>query len=306
MPELELSRLGDHARAAAGRGARRRLLVPLRRRLRRAASPPATSSSTPTYSGPPLRHAALRARAPRSTPGIPVVLEIEVQGARQVRETMPEAVQIFIAPPSLEALRARLVGRGTDDPEQVERAPARRRGGARRPGRVRPRRRQRPPRGRGRRARAIVQGDAASLARRTATLGRMISPRIDQLLEQRRLQLRLRARRRQARAADQLLLPQPRRGDVRRVPAADGRDAARRTTSRSRSRKSPRARSSTTTARPRRQTAMARLLLGVSGGIAAYKALELVRLATKAGHAVRVVQTPTSAAVRRRARRSRR
>jgi phosphopantothenoylcysteine decarboxylase/phosphopantothenate--cysteine ligase len=39
---------------------------------------------------------------------------------------------------------------------------------------------------------------------------------------------------------------------------------------------------------------VSRVLLGVSGGIAAYKALELVRLATKAGHAVRVVQTPTS------------
>ena len=39
---------------------------------------------------------------------------------------------------------------------------------------------------------------------------------------------------------------------------------------------------------------MARILLGVSGGIAAYKSLELVRLATKAGHAVRVIQTPTS------------
>lgn len=39
---------------------------------------------------------------------------------------------------------------------------------------------------------------------------------------------------------------------------------------------------------------MARLLLGVSGGIAAYKALEFVRLATKAGHSVRVIQTPTS------------
>ena len=39
---------------------------------------------------------------------------------------------------------------------------------------------------------------------------------------------------------------------------------------------------------------MSRILLGVSGGIAAYKALELVRLATKAGHAVRVVQTPAS------------
>src|SRR4051794_29929844 len=39
---------------------------------------------------------------------------------------------------------------------------------------------------------------------------------------------------------------------------------------------------------------MARLLLGVTGGIAAYKALELIRLATGAGHAVRVVQTPRS------------
>src|SRR4029077_18454408 len=51
----------------------------------------------------------------------PVVLEIEVQGARQVRAAMPEAVQVFIAPPSLEALRARLIGRGTDDRAEVER-----------------------------------------------------------------------------------------------------------------------------------------------------------------------------------------
>jgi guanylate kinase len=53
--------------------------------------------------------------------GIPVVLEIEVQGARQVRAAMPEAVQVFIAPPSLQALRARLLGRGTDNHEEVER-----------------------------------------------------------------------------------------------------------------------------------------------------------------------------------------
>ena len=39
---------------------------------------------------------------------------------------------------------------------------------------------------------------------------------------------------------------------------------------------------------------MARILLGVSGGIAAYKAVELVRLATGAGHSVRVIQTPAS------------
>jgi len=53
--------------------------------------------------------------------GVPVVLEIEVQGARQVRAAMPEAVQVFIAPPSVEALRSRLVGRGTDDQEEVAR-----------------------------------------------------------------------------------------------------------------------------------------------------------------------------------------
>lgn len=53
--------------------------------------------------------------------GTPVVLEIEVQGARQVRAAMPDALQVFIAPPSLAALRTRLVGRGTDDDEEVER-----------------------------------------------------------------------------------------------------------------------------------------------------------------------------------------
>ena len=53
--------------------------------------------------------------------GAPVVLEIEVQGARQVRASVPDAVQVFIAPPSLEVLRTRLIGRGTDDPEEVER-----------------------------------------------------------------------------------------------------------------------------------------------------------------------------------------
>jgi len=49
-----------------------------------------------------------------------LVLEIEVEGARQVRATLPEAAQVFIAPPSLEALRTRLVGRGSDSEEQIE------------------------------------------------------------------------------------------------------------------------------------------------------------------------------------------
>ena len=72
-----------------------------------------------TYSG--HRYGTLRSEVRRRLDqGHSVVLEIEVQGARQIRETMPEAVRIFIAPPSEEALRNRLVGRGTDDPEQVE------------------------------------------------------------------------------------------------------------------------------------------------------------------------------------------
>jgi guanylate kinase len=71
------------------------------------------------YSG--NRYGTLRSEVKRRfVQGRPVVLEIEVQGARQVRESMPEAVAVFIAPPSLEALRARLVGRGTDSPEQVD------------------------------------------------------------------------------------------------------------------------------------------------------------------------------------------
>ncbi len=67
------------------------------------------------------RYGTLRSELERRIgAGRPVVLEIEVQGARQIRRTMPEAVQIFIAPPSAEVLRTRLVGRGTDDPEEVE------------------------------------------------------------------------------------------------------------------------------------------------------------------------------------------
>ena len=52
--------------------------------------------------------------------GMNVILDIEVQGARQVKEQMPEAVLIFILPPSMEELRRRLVNRGTDSPEVIE------------------------------------------------------------------------------------------------------------------------------------------------------------------------------------------
>ena len=51
--------------------------------------------------------------------GMNVVLDIEVQGARQVREKMPEAILIFVIPPSLEELERRLRGRGTDTEEAI-------------------------------------------------------------------------------------------------------------------------------------------------------------------------------------------
>ncbi|MDO5412301.1 MAG: guanylate kinase [bacterium] len=52
--------------------------------------------------------------------GVNVLLDIEVQGARQVHEKMPDAVKIFIIPPSLETLEKRLKGRGTDTERAIE------------------------------------------------------------------------------------------------------------------------------------------------------------------------------------------
>jgi guanylate kinase len=72
-----------------------------------------------SYSG--RRYGTLRSDLQeRLARGAPVVLEIEVQGARQIAETMPEAVRIFIAPPSEDALRARLIRRGTNSAGDVE------------------------------------------------------------------------------------------------------------------------------------------------------------------------------------------
>jgi guanylate kinase len=65
------------------------------------------------------RYGTLRSELERDAH--PLVLEIEVQGARQVRARVRDAVSVFIAPPSEEALRTRLVGRGSDSIEQIER-----------------------------------------------------------------------------------------------------------------------------------------------------------------------------------------
>lgn len=57
----------------------------------------------------------------RLAAGKPALLEIDLQGARQVRESMPDAHFVFLAPPSFAELERRLVGRGTEDAEERER-----------------------------------------------------------------------------------------------------------------------------------------------------------------------------------------
>jgi guanylate kinase len=72
-----------------------------------------------TYSG--NRYGTLRSEVRRRLDeGHSVVLEIEVQGARQVRAAMRESVQVFIAPPDPVALRHRLESRGTDSLEAID------------------------------------------------------------------------------------------------------------------------------------------------------------------------------------------
>jgi guanylate kinase len=78
-----------------------------------------------------LEWAVVHGRAKYGTPrqpvldklaeGRPALLEIDLQGARQVRETMPEALFVFLAPPSWDELVRRLVGRGTEEAEEQER-----------------------------------------------------------------------------------------------------------------------------------------------------------------------------------------
>lgn len=67
-------------------------------------------------------HAYGTPRAPvleRLASGVPALLEIELQGARQVKQRLPEAHLVFLAPPSFDELARRLTGRGTEEPERV-------------------------------------------------------------------------------------------------------------------------------------------------------------------------------------------
>lgn len=73
------------------------------------------------YSGSKKYYGTPKARiAEQLESGRDVILEIEVDGAMQVKKRMPEAILIFMVPPSMKALRARLIGRGTESADVIE------------------------------------------------------------------------------------------------------------------------------------------------------------------------------------------
>lgn len=68
------------------------------------------------------RYGTLRAPVEeRLAQGLPAILEIDLQGARQIRQSMPQARFVFLAPPSWEELERRLVGRGTESAQEQAR-----------------------------------------------------------------------------------------------------------------------------------------------------------------------------------------
>ena len=127
--------LDDHPHAAPRRGRRRALPLRRRRRVRPAASRRGSSSSGPSCTAA-AKYGTPRGPVERAlAEGRKALLEIDLQGARQVRERMPEALFVFLAPPSWDELVRRLVGRGTETEEERERAPRHRPGRAGRPAR---------------------------------------------------------------------------------------------------------------------------------------------------------------------------
>ena len=241
LPELELS-VSATTRAPRPGETTASTTTSSRARSSTAASPTGDFVEHADYAG--RSYGTLRSELEsRVRAGVPVVLEIEVQGARQVRAAMPEAVQVFIAPPSLEALRTRLVGRGTDDSEEVERrlrvaeqeldaqpefghvvVNDRLEEALEELTRDRRRRARLTPPSVAERAQPSSRAARTTLRFTEERQQNVISPRIDRLLEQVDSNYAERDRRRQARPADQQLLPQPRRGHLRRVPAADDRN----------------------------------------------------------------------------------
>ncbi len=283
-------------------------------------------------------HGAARYGTPRGpveealAAGRPALLEIDLQGARQVRETMPDALFVFLKPPSWDELVRRLVGRGTETEEERAAPPGHRARGAGRRGGVR--RHHRQPRSsrcsrrvgslddwdrltdlsRGRRARSHPSDnfcEASRVSSPNIAAEGVTNPSIDDLLTKTdskyKLVLYSAKRARQINAyysqlgeglleyvgplVDTHVQEKPLSIALREInedlltcedvdPAelAAEEEAARR----GRPRRVVHLRTSDLTRRPMAQ----RVVLGVSGGIAAYKACELLRRFTESGHDV--------------------
>ena len=107
-----------HPREALVRGGRCRLPLPDARGLPASCASEAGSWRRPRSTATGTARRATRSRR-RSSAGKDAILKIDVTGARAVREAVPEALMVFVVPPSLDELRRRLVGRDTEPPEAL-------------------------------------------------------------------------------------------------------------------------------------------------------------------------------------------
>ena len=201
----------------AGRAGRPRLLVPRPGEFLARLEPGDFLEHVTYVSGPPLRHAPLRARPDRATRATCPLLELETEGALRVKRDDPRAVTIFI---SARRRRARAAPAGAGDRERRARSASE----SPSPGASSSRpisfdhvSRTTIWSGPSRSSRSLVRGLLAPAGTMSPT---MIHPRVDDLLQQRRFALCARHRRREARPADQQLPPPARRRHVRRQSAA--------------------------------------------------------------------------------------
>ena len=208
--------VGHDAGAAARRGGRPGVLLLAAGGLRMRASRRGSFLEWVEYSGN-LYGTLRRDVMAKLAAGNDVILEIELVGARAVRTTMPQAVSVFIAPPSMAELALRLRGRGTETDEAIAR---------------RLHRAVTEVAAAGEFDHVVVNDDATRAAAEVAaiiadtTKGNLSgqAPHRRALAARRRLTVRAGHDRRQARAPDQQLLPQPRRehdGHRGPHPAAD-------------------------------------------------------------------------------------
>lgn len=120
-PESAFQCLGHDAGATPGRGRRCRLPLHRPHRFQQLIDQGELLEWAEIHGG--LHRSGTLAQPVRAAAatGVPVLIEVDLAGARAIKKTMPEAVTVFLAPPSWQDLQARLIGRGTETADVIQR-----------------------------------------------------------------------------------------------------------------------------------------------------------------------------------------